>query len=317
MSKALFIGEPKVIYSTHDGSIHEATTFTASVGGAELNSAIGASRLGVESLYYTHLGTGIHAMRVRSFMKQNGLSDELIITNYEHPTGFVFRSHTEHGVEHSCFLADTAPCHITADDMDRLDLSDIHAIFMTSNFPWSSDTAANAAERIIERAREHCITFVFNHRGSLMQGDKRISLINSIAEKADIFLSNITEAEELCGINEADAIAEHYLSLGTKKVIITMSKKGAFFKSRMENGIVPTFAADEIISTVGTRDGFAAGLISGVCDDLPLSEAVIRANAVASMQLHTDGTTEHLPTMKQLREYMLDHRFVVKHLIEE
>ena len=85
---------------------------------------------------------------------------------------------------------------------------------------------------------------------------------------------------------------------------------GAYYKSRMESGIAPTFRADAVVDTVGAGDGFAAGLISGICEELPLGEAVVRANAVGCMQIQNKSDNEGLPTMEQLREYMLSHRFV-------
>ena len=39
---------------------------------------------------------------------------------------------------------------------------------------------------------------------------------------------------------------------------------------------------------------------------------MVRANAVGCMQIQCRGAHDGLPTMEQLREYMLDHRFVVE-----
>ncbi|MGN0686867.1 MAG: sugar kinase [Oscillospiraceae bacterium] len=317
MSKVLLIGEPmELLLAKDEGRLCDAVDFSASVTGAELNVAVGVSRLGLTARYMTRLGDDPRAQRIRSFMRANGISDDLIITDPAHQTGCMVKSKakpSEHEIYY--YRQETAASFICEDDMDRLDLSGIRAIHITGILPAISETTAKAARRLIERAQKLHITVVFdpNLRGILWTTDKpTLDLINEIAAMSEVFLPNLNEAEKLCGLSDPREIADYYLSKGTQKVVITMGKRGAFFKSAVESGIVPTFAADEVVNTQGAGDGFAAGLISGICDELPLSEAVIRANAVGSMQIQSSSDYDALPTMAQLREYMLDHRFVAE-----
>ncbi len=321
MNKVLLIGEPmELLLAMDEGKLSEVRNFYATVTGAELNVAVGVSRLGLTARYMTRLGDDPRAERIRTFMKANDIADDLIITDPNHQTGCMMKSKSLPG-EHEIYYyrQKTAASFICEDDINSLDLSDIRVIHMTGIFPAISETAANAARRLIERAQAEHITIVFDPdlRGMLWTTDKHtLDLINEFAAKVDIFLPNLNEAEKLCGLSEPNEIAEHYLKLGAKKVVITMGKKGAFYKSRVESGIVPTFQADEVVNTLGAGDAFAAGLISGICDEIPLSEAVIRANAAGCIQIQNNSDNAGLPTMAELREYMLDHRFVVEHCNE-
>lgn len=317
MTKVLLIGEPMELLTANEkGRLCDVCGFSASVAGAELNVAVGLARLGLTPRYMTRLGSDHRAERIRRFMRENGIADDLIITDPDHQTGCMMKSNALIGEQELYYYRQqTAASFICRKDIDALDLTDIRAVHITGIFPVISDTAADAARRLIERAQENQITVVFdpNHRGILWTKDeKALALLNEIAAKADVFLPNLHEAETLCGLSDPREIADRYLALGTKKVVITMGKRGAFYKSAVESGIVPTFMADEVVNTLGAGDGFAAGLISGICEEIPLSEAVIRANAVGSMQLNTDSDRAGLPTMAQLREYMLDHRFVAE-----
>ena len=134
--------------------------------------------------------------------------------------------------------------------------------------------------------------------------------INETAKNASVFLTSIEDAEELCGLSDAKETAEHYLSLGANKVVITLDKQGAYYKSRVECGSAPTFRADRVVDTTGAGDAFAAGLISGIIEELPLGEAVVRANACGCMAIQHEGL--YMPSADRLREYMLSHRFVVE-----
>ncbi|MDY4588324.1 MAG: sugar kinase [Oscillospiraceae bacterium] len=315
MDKVLLIGEPmELLLAEEEGALADVSHFRASVSGAEMNVAVGLSRLGLCPRYMTRLGDDPRAKRIRSFMKANGISDDLIITDSAHLTGAMMKSKAVPGKhEIYYFRQDSAASFLCEDDVDKLDLSDIRAVHFTGIFPSISESASRAARELVKRAKENEITVVFdpNLRCQLWDSSaETIALLNEFAAQSDVFLPSLKEAETLCGLNEPEKIADHYLALGTKKVVVKLGKQGAYYKSHVESGIAPTFRADAVIDTAGAGDGFAAGLISGICEEIPLGEAVFRANAVGSMQIQNASDNAGLPTLAQLREYMLSHRFV-------
>lgn len=315
MDKVLLIGEPmELLLAEEEGALSDVTKFRASVSGAEMNVAVGLARLGLCPRYMTRLGDDPRAVRIRRFMQENGIADDLIITDPAHLTGAMMKSKAEPGKhEIYYFRQDSAASFLCEQDVDRLDLTDIRAVHFTGIFPSISESAAEAARRLVKRAHENEITVVFdpNLRCQLWDSSpETITLLNEFAANADVFLPSLKEAETLCGLSDPEEIAEHYFDLGTKKVVVKLGKQGAYYRSRVENGIAPTFQADAVVDTAGAGDGFAAGLISGICEEIPLGEAVFRANAVGSMQIQNSSDNAGLPTLEQLREYMLSHRFV-------
>lgn len=316
MDRILFIGEPmELMLAQEEGALAEVTRFTVSASGAELNTAVGLSRLGFPVSFMTRLGNDPRAARIRSFMRKNGIDDSLVITDPNHQTGSMMKSKAEPGkAEIFYFRQNSAASCLCTEDIEKIDLSDFQALYFSGIFPSISESAACAAKRLVQRAKEKMITVVFdpNLRCQLWtENPQTLALINEFAAMADVFLPSLKEAKKLCGLDTPEEIAEHYLNLGTKKTVVKLGKHGAFYKSALECGIAPTFMADEIVDTMGAGDGFAAGLLSGLCEYLPLSEAVVRANAVGCMQIQNSSDNAGLPTMQQLREYMLDHRFVV------
>lgn len=315
MDKVLLIGEPmELLLAEEEGALADVTKFRASVSGAEINVAVGLARLGLCPRYMTRLGSDPRAVRIRRFMLKNGIPDDLIITDPAHLTGAMMKSKAEPGKhEIYYFRQDSAASFLCREDVDRLDLSDIRAVHFTGIFPSISASAAEAARRLVQRAKSDEITVVFdpNLRCQLWNSSpETLALINEFAADSDVFLPSLKEAQTLCGLSEPEEIAEHYLELGTKKVVVKLGKQGAYYKSHVESGVAPTFQADSVIDTAGAGDGFAAGLISGICEEIPLGEAVFRANAVGSMQIQNSSDNAGLPTLGQLREYMLSHRFV-------
>ena len=315
MDKVLLIGEPmELLFAEDEGALADVTHFRASVSGAEMNVAVGLARLGLCPRYMTRLGSDPRADRIRSFMRKNGIADDLIITDPSHLTGAMMKNKAEPGKhEIYYFRQDSAASFLCEQDVDAIDLTDIRAVHFTGIFPSISKSAADAARRLVKRAKENDIIVVFdpNLRCQLWNSSpETIALLNEFAALADVFLPSLKEAETLCGLTDAEEIADHYLSLGTKKVVVKLGKQGAYYKSRVESGVAPTFQADAVVDTAGAGDGFAAGLISGLCEEIPLGEAVVRANAVGSMQIQNASDNAGLPTLSELREYMLNHRFV-------
>jgi 2-dehydro-3-deoxygluconokinase len=61
------------------------------------------------------------------------------------------------------------------------------------------------------------------------------------------------------------------------------------------------------VDTVGAGDGFAAGVISGVLEGLPLAQAVQRGSAIGTIQIMHVSDNEGLPSREELKRFMNTH----------
>lgn len=188
------------------------------------------------------------------------------------------------------------------------DISRYEAVFFSGDFAASSDECAELAKTVCAECAAAEIPVIFDPALDASKPESR-ETINRLAALCEIFVPSDEDAGVLCGTSDPEKIAEHYLDLGTKKVVVTLDKKGAYFKSAKENGYTPTFRADKVVDTAGAGSAFAAGLISGVIEDIPLAEAVVRANACGCISIQKEGV--YFPDASELREYMLSHRFAV------
>lgn len=192
------------------------------------------------------------------------------------------------------------------------DLGGFSAVFFGGEFVTRSEDCKNAVKALCKRCREIEIPVIFDPDSKRISSQKERETICEIAALSEIFLPAVEDIKALCGLDDPEKIAEHFLGLGARKVVVTLDKKGAFYKSAKESGYAPTFRADKVVDTEGAGSAFAAGLISGITEEIPLSEAVIRANACGCIAIQSQGELDGLPTMDALREYMLDHRFAVE-----
>lgn len=191
---------------------------------------------------------------------------------------------------------------------DIADIAQYECAYISGDFAFSSTARTEFAKTLCGSCEAAEIPVIFDPTLELLSADCGRA-VNELAKLCEIFVPNDEDIVTLCGTDDPEKAAEHYLSLGTKKVVITLDKKGAYFKSAKESGYAPTFRADKVVDTTGAGNAFAAGLISGVIEDMPLAEAVVRANACGCISIQKQG--EYFPDASELREYMLSHRFAV------
>ena len=153
------------------------------------------------------------------------------------------------------------------------------------------------------------VTFDPNLRPSLWESSKlMVKTLNQLAAFADVVLPGLAEGEQLTGFTQPEEIADFYLNLGVKTVIIKDGGQGAYFKtvgSQLEQ--VSGFKVAKVVDTVGAGDGFAVGVIDGYLEGLSLREAVKNANRIGAIQVQYVSDNQGLPTRAELERFCLEN----------
>lgn len=311
MSEIILIGEPMAMFvADYVGNLEDVEKFTRSLAGAEVNVCIGLKRLGYDVSYVTKLGEDPFGKYIKNFLVGEGIDTSYISFDSRYPTAFQIKSKTEAGdPEVVYFRRGTAASHMSKETINNIDLSEVKHVHVTGIPPALSETCREATYELIRKAKERglLITFDPNLRPALWPSkEEMIRVINDIASKCDIVLPGIGEGLILTGSENPDEIADFYLKLGAKTVIVKLGDNGAYVKTHDESYIVPGFKVDKVVDTVGAGDGFAVGVISGILEKLSLREAVARGNAIGSLQVMVPGDNEGLPTRDKLNTYLYE-----------
>ena len=306
-SEVILFGEPMALFvAKEEGSLSEATEFTRMLAGAEVNVAIGLTRLGYKVTYATRLGTDPFGDYIEKKLGNEGVCTE-IIRDKERPTGFQWKNHVKKGDPATYYLRkNSAASCITEEDVDSIDFSGAKLLHITGILPALSLSSRNAVYRVIEKAREHgmMVSFDPNLRASLWESKSAmIRTLNDLASKADIVLPGIQEGYILMGSKNPEEIADFYLKLGAKTVVVKLGEKGAYAKSETEEGYFDGYPVEEVVDTVGAGDGFAAGVLSAALEGASLQEMADRGNAIGSMQVMVSSDNEDLPTREELERF--------------
>lgn len=109
----------------------------------------------------------------------------------------------------------------------------------------------------------------------------------------DYFFPNYDEAAELTGKTDLDEIADTFLDLGVKHIVIKVGKKGCYIKDHRLSRMVPAFKkpAGVKIDTTGAGDNFVSGFIAELVRGQSFADCAVFGNAVAAVSIEALGAT--------------------------
>lgn len=312
MSEFITIGEPVVTFASRDANYNlaDSTHYLKILGGAELNVAIGLQRLGHTTQYISQVGTDPLGIYAKNVIKEHGVGTDYIYSDPKHWTGHQLKQLVTHGDPQTYnYRTNSAASQLSYQKIDDIDLSEVKIAHMSGIFPALSEISRKSFKELMKRLVDNkiLITFDPNLRPSLWDNETNmISTINELAKNADIVMPGVNEGKILMGSDNPEKIADFYLNNGTrtKAVLVKIGPKGAFVKTRDGNSYtINGFKAEHVVDTVGAGDGFALGVISALLEKKDLKSAVMRGNAVGSLQVQTPGDNDGYPTHNQLMDF--------------
>lgn len=308
MAEVILFGEPMVMFVAQTaGDLADVEDFSRLLAGAEVNVAIGLTRLGHKAAYVTRLGEDPLGRYIENKLKKEGI-DTFISYDPDHWTGFQLKNQVAEGdPEVVYFRKNSAASHITEEDVEALNFTGAKLLHITGIPPALSMSCRNTTYRLVELAREHglIVSFDPNLRPALWESTPAmIRTVNDLASRSDIFLPGTAEGKILMGSDDPEKIASFYLGQGAKTVIVKAGAKGAYLGSSETNGFFPGFRVPKVVDTVGAGDGFAVGVISALLENTGLPETVRRGNAIGAIQVSVRSDNEGLPTREELEQFL-------------
>jgi len=303
------VGEAMAMFvACETGPLEEVSQFTRQVAGAELNVAIGLSRLGLKVGWASRVGDDVFGRFVLKQLEIEQINAGQVTVDNRFPTGFQLKSKELGGkdprVEY--FRKGSAASHLSVADFNpdyfgaarHLHLSGVAAALSDTSLALSKFAASEM------RKAGKTISFDPNLRPVLWRSEQKMRReINDLAFAADWVLPGLGEGQLLTGQQTPEGIADFYLEQGVKAVVIKTGPEGAWFKSASgEQAQVAACKVENVVDTVGAGDGFAVGLISALLEGLSLELAVKRGNKIGSLAVQAVGDSEGLPTREQLEQ---------------
>lgn len=306
------LGEAMMMFvATNTGELHEVESFVRRAAGAELNVAIGLSRIGLKSGWVSRLGNDSFGRFIQSTLDKEHVDHQCVKFDDNNPTGFQLKSKAENGTDPKVeyFRKGSAASHLDLTDFNEDYFSSARHLHLSGVAAALSATSYQLSLYAAKWMRNAGKTLSFdpNLRPSLWKSESDMVMqLNQLAFHANWVLPGLKEGKILTGFDQPEAIADFYLSQGVEAVIIKTGEQGAYYKtSNNQQGIVPACLVKNVVDTVGAGDGFAVGVISALIEGLSLPQAVERGNFIGARAIQVIGDSEGLPTKAQLQQEMM------------
>lgn len=295
----LTFGEALVGYGSVEDNLRTANRFTRFPGGAELNVAVGLTRLGIRATWASVLGEDPHGDYLADAISDLGVIP--LVRRASGPTALMFKAGGASGdpevlqVRHQTAFAQHAEALLTAEVLALEDIDHMHL----SGIPLGISPVVRAASiTLLEAAVAAGVSVSFdpNLRLNLWPDpDEMRTVINTIAGRASVVMPGAGEGRLLTGQDDPEAIAKAYLDGGAREVVIKLGAEGACaWTADGQTARSRQFAVTPI-DTVGAGDGFAAGYLAAFLSGASLQERVDQGAAVGALATTRRGDLAAMP----------------------
>ena len=294
--------------------IEQARTFDAYVGGGELNVAVGAARLGVESRWVSRLPENALGRMIANRAREQGV-DVHIEWTAEDRAGLYF---AELGAapRASSVLYDRSASAISRIEPGRIDWPSVFAgarwFHVSGITPALSESASAVTAESLVAAKKAGLTVSYdlNYRSKLWSAESARAVQEPLMEHVDVLITTEEDTRVVFGIGaEAKDSYEHVDAESYAHVARSLEKQ---FKLRAvavtlrENPRVllnswsaivaaggkihraPRYEV-EVVDRIGAGDAFSAGLIVSRLEDSGWEEAVRFATAASALKHSIPG----------------------------
>jgi 2-dehydro-3-deoxygluconokinase len=300
-------GEPLVLFMAQEpGPLADVQCFRKSIAGAELNVAVGLSRLGFKVGYVSRVGEDSFGQFVRHSLEQQRIDAAHLTTDPTHPTAFYLKAQVLDGSDPAIeyHRRGSAASHLSIADYDAGYFASARHVHLSGVAPAISTASLELAVHIASAARaagRQGISFDPNLRPVLWSSrEDMVQQMRRLAALAQWVLPGLEEGRVITGVQSPAAIADFFLERGAQGVVIKLGGDGAYFKTLERELHVAAIPVDNVVDTVGAGDGFAVGFLSALLEGRPPELAVIRGNLVAALAIQATGDSDGLPTRARL-----------------
>lgn len=251
-----FLGEALIDFTA--GRV-AALQFQGHVGGALLNGAVAAARLGESVGYLTQLSNDLFGDRLLAHLQANGIATDLVL-RHDAPSTLAFVERTAQTNRYAFYMQGTADTLWAPDPLPTLPAT-CRWLHYGSNLL----TREPSGQRVLDFARAQ--------RGRLLRlfdPNARPGLINDLAAWRQRCADCVAECEVLKLSDEdaallvpgvaLDQAAETWLGAGPRAVLITQGAAGATLYRVGQLPLRVRPPAVQVVDTIGAGDTFGAAL---------------------------------------------------------
>lgn len=284
--------------------------FSRYLGGSSANTAVGLARLGAKTGMVSCLGTDALSGFLTDFLRKenvdtahiqtrDGYLPSLAISEVSPPDKFpqVFYRHDP---------VDTKLA-ITPQDLDYIASA---RMFVTNGTSLCASPSRESTYLALERARQSDCRVVLDvdYRAMSWPSPVEAGLAVRLALPfVDVLIANEPEMLLAAGCSGMEAAVDVLRRRGIQTLVSKLGERGTRVYRGDESVFLPPYWVD-VCTTIGAGDGFAAGFLYALLNDLPLEESLHYGNAAAAVVVSRLSCSEAMPTLDEVQAMIRDQQ---------
>ncbi|WP_436955626.1 sugar kinase [Staphylococcus sp. AS1337] len=298
-------GEVMGVFSLNDSKFVYSNNAQFHIAGAEANTMIGLSKLGISSHFITATGNDAIGDAIQYQLKGEGIGTKFLTKLNNYSTGIMTKERAASNIIRVNYFREfSAINHYEISSFFNDIFENATILYITGITPSLSQHTYKTTISLIKEAKEKGLTIIFdpNYRKKLWNENEFRKFYKEIAMDIDILLTGNSEAKILFGSKKYEEYAKN---MNNKLLVIKDGSRGAFFANQKERFFKEAYKVKEVDS-IGAGDAFAAGLIYGLesYGIENLVEVSKYALAMGALATTTYGDFYGLPKLNELEQFL-------------
>ena len=267
--------------------LHEIAPIQLIPGGLTANVSFALAKLGIKTSVFSFVGNDPFGSMLRQQFENKNIDTTALHVHPTAPTSTTAVLISEQG-ERTFLHAKGAPKSITIRDYyNRMSLFEQSKYFFWGYYGLNPQIESELP-KLLEEIRSRGTKTVIDAAGS----GGSIKPLDKILPHLDVYIPSHAEASNQTGHEDPEKIISTYRSLGAPGILgVKLGSDGAILADPSDNfykidAITPP---DKVLDTTGAGDCFYAGLIAGLVDRLPLTDAGKLAAAAGACAVTSIG----------------------------
>ncbi|MEU8713316.1 MULTISPECIES: sugar kinase [unclassified Streptomyces] len=273
-----------------------ADALRLSTAGAESNVAMYLADHGIPAVWLSAVGDDPFGHRVRAAVAAAGVDVGHVLVDPRRPTGLLVKDPGPAGTRVHYYRAGSAASALHPGLLDGEPLRSAALLHLTGITPALSPSCRDLVTGALATPageRPYAISFDVNHRAALWPDGTAPGVLRALADRADIVLVGLDEAQQLWGADLTVAGVRDLLP-GPRILVVKDGARAATAVTADGACTVPALRTT-VVEPVGAGDAFAAGFLAGLLRGGSTVRALRLGHITAVSALKVTGDHGPLP----------------------
>jgi 5-dehydro-2-deoxygluconokinase len=304
--------------------LEDVQTFAKYLGGSPTNTAVGASRLGLDAAVVSRVGNEHNGRFVRETLVREGVDVSHLITDPQRLTALVFLALKDADTFPLLFYrqqcADMALCEA---DIDEAYIASARALLISGTHLSQPGPRAACLEAMhAARRADTQVVLDIDYRPVLWGltspglGERRYVASDAVSEQlqavlplCDLIVGTEEEVHIAGGTTDTRAALRRIREVSASLIVMKRGPMGcvaypATIPADLDAGIAGPGFPVEVFNVLGAGDAFMAGLLRGWVRGEPLADALRYANACGAIVVSRHGCAPAMPSWEELSHFL-------------